>query len=52
MDDREKDLWITIYESVIHGLYLHDKWNGIEDRKAREVANRSVELYREECKNG
>ena len=47
MDEDERKLWISVYETVIQGLYIHDKWNGLENIKAKESADKAVAQYRE-----
>ena len=46
MNDIEKDLWTSVYKSVIHGLYLHDKSDGIEHYEAKREADIAIDHYR------
>ena len=46
----ERDLWTSIYKSVVDGLFKHNRWIGIENSTAKEKADRAVTDYREVIK--
>lgn len=41
----EKDLWVSVYKSVIHGQSLHNINTGIQTYEAKQEADKALKDY-------